>query len=319
MTDSAIDRVDPQLRKVLKLVNSPAFTPSYQLSPQAARAQVGEMFRVPVAVELAEVRDLSAETEAGPLACRLYHPDPARRLPLLVYYHGGGWVLGSLEEVHGQVMAFAARSGCAILSVNYRLAPEHPFPAAIDDCYSALLWAAESADALGIDATRLGVGGDSAGGNLAAAATILARDRDGPPLAHQLLIYPVTDADLDRDSMHRFGENLLLWREDMVWFWNHYCPDPAVRRDPRAAPLQVADAAGLPPAYVLLAELDPLCDEGQAYAERLQAAGVATTCRVVTGAIHGFLGFWPLCELADRELSAAAEAVARGLGLESVS
>ena len=313
MTDSPIDRVDPQLRKVLKLVNSPAFTPFYQLSPEAAREQVGEMFRVPVAVELAEVRDLSAETEAGPLVCRLYHPDPAKRLPLLVYYHGGGWVLGSLEEVHPQSMALAARSGCAILSVNYRLAPEDPFPAAIDDAYAALLWAAESADELGIDAARIGVGGDSAGGNLAAATTILARDRGGPPLAHQLLIYPVIDADLDRDSMHRFGKKLLLWREDMVWFWNHYCPDAALRSDPRAAPLQVADAAGLPPAYLCLAEFDPLLDEGLAYAERLETAGVATTCRVVPAAIHGFLGFWQLCELADRELTAAAAEVAAWL------
>jgi acetyl esterase len=273
------------------------------------------MFRVPVAVELAEVRDLSAETQAGPLACRLYHPDPARRLPLLVYYHGGGWVLGSLQEVHAQVIALAARSGCAILSVNYRLAPEHPFPAAIDDAYATLLWAAESADALGIDAARIGVGGDSAGGNLAAASAILARDRCGPPLAYQLLIYPVIDADLDRDSMHRFGEKLLLWREDMAWFWNHYCPDPALRSDPRAAPLQVPDTRGLPPAYLLLAELDPLLDEGQAYADKLAAGGVPVRCRVAPGAFHGFLGFWPLSELADRELSSAAEAVASGFSL----
>ncbi|HJN66426.1 MAG: alpha/beta hydrolase [Pirellulales bacterium] len=311
MTDSPIDRVDPQLRKVLKLVNSPAFVPFHQLSPEEAREQVGRMFTIPVNITVAREQDLFVPTAAGPLRCRLYHPDPERRLPLLIYYHGGGWVLGGLEEVHSQTVALAARSGCAVLSVDYRLAPEHPFPAAVEDAYAALLWASESADVLQIDRAKICVAGDSAGGNLAAATTILARDRGGVKIAFQLLLYPATDAACQTASMDRFGKGLLLEKEDMLWFWDHYCPDRSLREaDVRASPLRVADAAGLPPAYLLLAEFDPLLDEGLAYAERLEVAGVATICRVVPAAIHGFIGFWQLCELADRELSLVAEALA---------
>jgi acetyl esterase len=157
------------------------------------------------------------------------------------------------------------------------------------------------------------VGGDRAGGNLAAVVAFLARDAGGPPICFQLLIYPATDPGAETESMRRLGKELLLEAKDMLWFWEHYCPDPESRRDVRAAPLRVSDAAGLPPAYFLLAELDPLVDEGQAYADRLAAAGNAVTCRVVPGAIHAFLGFWQVAELADQELTVLAEALAAGL------
>ena len=313
--ESPIPPVDPEFRKILKVLNGPAYTPVHQLTPAEARAQTERLFQGPPVIAVGSQRDFTAETPLGEIRCRLYHPRPGTRLPLLIYYHGGGWVLGDLDSIHGVTASLAARSGCAVLSVDYRLAPEHPFPAAVDDALAALRWAAENGEQLEIDPERIAVGGDSAGGNLAAVVSILARDAGGPAVQFQLLIYPATDAACHTRSMDRFAEGLVLEKKDMLWFWGHYCADPTLREsDVRASPLRVADAAGLPPAYLLLAELDPLIDEGQAYAERLEAAGVAVNCRRVPGAIHAFLGFWQVSELADRELTLAAEAVAAALG-----
>lgn len=312
--ESLIPPVDPQFRKILKVLNGPAYTPVHQLTAEEARAQTEQFFQTPPVAVTGSQEDLVAETPVGDIPCRLYHPRPGARLPLLVYYHGGGWVLGNLQSIHGVTASLAARSGCAVLSVDYRLAPEHPFPAAVDDATAVLQWAADSAERLAIDHARIAVGGDSAGGNLATVAAILARDRGGPELKFQLLIYPATDAACNTPSMDQFAEGLVLEKKDMLWFWDHYCADRALREsDVRASPLRVADAAGLPPAYFLLAALDPLLDEGLAYAERLKDAGVPVTCRVVPGAIHAFLGFWQVFELADRELSLAAEALSAAL------
>ena len=318
MPESPREHVDAEFRRILKLLNGPAYTPVHELTPVAARAQAEYLFQGPSVQVVGRQEDLVAQTPAGDIPCRFYHPRPGERLPLLVYYHGGGWVLGNLQSIHGVTASLAARSGCAVLSVGYRLAPEHPFPAAVDDAMAALVWAADSAERLSIDSTRIAVGGDSAGGNLAAVVSILARDTGCPQVQFQLLIYPATDAACNTSSMDRFGEGLVLEKKDMFWFWNHYCGDRAVREsDVRASPLRVADAAGLPPAYCLLAELDPLIDEGQAYADRLEAAGVSVTCRRVPGAIHAFLGFWQVSSLADRELTLSANAVAAALGKDS--
>ncbi|MBB01367.1 MAG: lipase [Planctomyces sp.] len=315
MPDSPLQHVDEEFRRILKLLNGPAHTPVHQLTPAAARAQAEYLFQGPSVQAVGRQDDLVAQTNAGDIPCRLYHPQPGERLPLLVYYHGGGWVLGNLDSAHGLTASLAARSGCAVLSVDYRLAPENPFPAAVEDAMAALEWATDSAESLSIDKTRIAVGGDSAGGNLAAVVSILARDAGGPAVQYQLLIYPATDAACNTRSMDRFAEGLVLEKKDMFWFWSHYCDDRSVREnDVRASPLRVADAGGLPPAYCLLAELDPLIDEGQAYADRLEAAGVAVTCRRVPGAIHAFLGFWQVSSLADRELTLAAKAVAAALG-----
>ncbi|MDG2207911.1 MAG: alpha/beta hydrolase [Pirellulales bacterium] len=318
MPESPLELVDAEFRKILKVLNGPAYTPVHQLTPAEARAQTEQFFQGPPVTVVGSQRDFTAETPLGDIRCRLYHPQPGTRLPLLIYYHGGGWVLGDLDSIHGVTASLAARSGCAVLSVDYRLAPEHPFPAAVDDALAALRWAAENGEQLEIDPARIAVGGDSAGGNLAAVVSILARDAGGPAVQFQLLIYPATDAACHTRSMDRFAEGLVLEKKDMLWFWDHYCADRTLRQsDVRASPLRVADAAGLPPAYLLLAELDPLVDEGRAYAERLEVVGGMVTCRVVSAAIHAFLGFWQVSELADRELTLAAEAVAAALGGDS--
>ena len=318
MPEPPAEHVNAEFRRILKLLNGPAYTPVHELTPARARAQAEQLFQGPTVQVVGSQKDLVAQTPVGDIPCRLYHPRPGQQLPLLVYYHGGGWVLGNLQSIHGVTASLAARSGCAVLSVDYRLAPEHPFPAAVEDAMAALVWASDSAEQLSIDKTRIAVGGDSAGGNLAAVVSILARDAGGPEVQFQLLIYPATDAASNTSSMDRFAEGLVLEKKDMFWFWNHYCDDRELREsDVRASPLRVADAAGLPPAYVLLAEVDPLIDEGQAYADRLEAAGVPVTCRRVPGAIHAFLGFWQVSNLADQELTLSANAVAAALGENS--
>ena len=314
MAEALTERVDPQFRKILKVINGPAYTPVHQLTPTEARAQAEHFFQAPAVEVVGLQRDLVAETAVGSISCRLYHPSPGVRLPLLIYYHGGGWVFGSVDTAHGVTASLAGRSGCAVLSVDYRLAPEHPFPAAVDDAFAILRWASDAGDELEIDETRIALGGDSAGANLATVVAILAREAGGPPVCFQLLVYPVTDATCRTASMDRFDKGCLLEKKDMLWYWNHYCPDQSLREtDVRASPLRLADAVGLPPAYLLLAEFDPLVDEGLAYAERLRGSEVAVTCRVVPAAIHAFLDFWQIAELADRELSAAAEALAAEL------
>jgi acetyl esterase len=216
-------------------------------------------------------------------------------------------VIGSLETHDGSCRELANRVGCVVVSVDYRLAPEHRYPAAAEDCFAATNWVAENAAALGVDPKRIAIGGDSAGGNLAAAVALMARDRSGPALRHQLLIYPVTDADFTCASYRENAEGYLLTTKAMEWFWGHYVPDAVLRKEAYAAPLQAKDLAGLPPAFVITAEYDPLRDEGEAYAKRLQQAGVRTTLRRYDGAIHGFFAMGLLAEVAR---TAVADAVA---------
>ncbi|MCI2417615.1 alpha/beta hydrolase [Saccharopolyspora sp. K220] len=235
---------------------------------------------------------------------RIYWPsvdgDP---LPVVVFFHGGGWVLGDLESHDGTARALANGSGAIVIAVHYRLAPEHRYPAAAEDCYAATRWAAEHAAELGGDPTRLAVAGDSAGGNLAAVTALLAAERGGPQLTFQLLIYPVTDHDFTNESYLDSAPDCLLTKGHMVWFWDQYVPDVADRNQPYASPLRAEDLAGLPPAHVLTVGRDPLRTEGQRYAERLQEAGVPTTVQHCPGLFHGFAGG------AD-EIPVAAEAMA---------
>ena len=207
---------------------------------------------------------------------------------VIVWYHGGGWVIGSIDEADTVGRKLAERTSCTVVLVDYRLAPEHRYPVAVDDSYAALEWVGERVDDLARPGAPLFVAGDSAGGNLAAVMALRARDRGGPPIAGQILIYPVTDADFERPSYTDPGNQLLLTREAMAWFWDHYLPDAARRVEPDASPLRAADLAGLPPAVVLTAEHDVLRDEGEAYAERLQAAGVPVNFRRHEGQTHAF-------------------------------
>ncbi len=222
------------------------------------------------------------------LPLRLYRPIDAGSLPTLVYYFGGGWTLGQIETCDGICRTLANAAGCAVIAVGYRLAPEHKFPVAVHDCYDALGWVAEHAAELGVDAGRLAVGGDSAGGNLAAAVTLLARQRGGPALAAQLLVYPNTCHHADTPSLRDNDDESMFNRRSVDWYWGHYLTTPADGSDPLASPLLAADHAGLPPALVITAEYDPLRDEGEQYAEKLRAAGVPTECTRYDGMMHGF-------------------------------
>jgi acetyl esterase len=241
-----------------------------------------ELAGPPEAVDKVEDRTLP-----GGLRVRVYTPAGPVPKPALIYFHGGGWVIGSPDTIDAPCRKLANASGCVIVSVDYRKAPEHRFPTPLEDCYAATRYVAEHADEFGADARRIAVGGDSAGGNLAAGVTLLARDRHGPALAFQLLVYPVIAHAFDTSSYRSFGHGYGLTESAMRWFWDQYLARPEDGQNSLAAPL-LADLHGLPRALVLTAEFDPLRDEGEAYAARLRAAGVA--CNVVRydGQIHGF-------------------------------
>ena len=207
---------------------------------------------------------------------------------VIVYYHGGGWVIGTIDESDTVARKLAERTSCSVVLVDYRLAPEHRYPVAVDDSYAALEWVSEHLAGIAGPGAPLFVAGDSAGGNLAAVMALRSRDRGGPAITAQILIYPVTDADFDRPSYTDPENQLLLTREAMAWFWDHYVPDAARRIEPDASPLRTADLSGLPPAVVLTAEYDVLRDEGEAYAERLREAGVPVNFQRYEGQTHGF-------------------------------
>jgi len=261
--------------------------------------------------DVASVRNYLVPGEPA-LAVRAYTPAGAAietALPAIVFAHGGGWCLGSLDVYDNPCRALANATGNVIFSVDYRLAPEHTFPVPLNDVYRALCWVAGHAGELGIDAGRLAVGGDSAGGNLAAAAALMARDRDGPALVHQLLLYPALDFAFDTPSYQRYAEGYSLTREAMRFCWSAYLDSPADGEQPYAAPLRAASLHGLPPTTVLVCEYDPLHDEGVAYAQRLRDAGVAVTCLRLDGLIHAAMHMPGLTPAARRLYALAGEAM----------
>ncbi|WP_207369128.1 alpha/beta hydrolase [Heyndrickxia faecalis] len=263
--------------------------PMEQLEPEMARASAD--FRLlagaPEAVQKVENRTIPIE--GAEIAVRIYTPEGEGPFPVLVYYHGGGWVIGNLETVDVPCRMLANRAGCIVVSVDYRLAPEHKFPTAAEDAYAAVQWVAEHAVEIGADPGRIAVGGDSAGGNLAAVVSLMAREQGGPSLAYQMLFYPVTNHSYDTDSYRENAEGYFLTKNTMIWFWNHYLRDEMDGQHPYASPLLAEDLSGLPPALVITAGFDPLRDEGEAYAERLKAAGVPVEATRYDGMIHGFI------------------------------
>jgi len=286
--------------------NRPAF---HTLTPRQARigylmgAEILDLPRAPVS----RVENLQLPGADGPLAARRYAPSDEKNLPVLLYLHGGGFTIGSLETHDSLCRQLALRSGAAVLSLDYRLAPEHPFPAAVDDCLAVMAWLAQQADSLGLDGSRIAVGGDSAGGTLAAVCALHARDI-GLQLALQLLITPGASAHADTDSHRRFAKGHLLDADSIAWFFNHYIP-VELRTDWRFAPLLAEDHSGLAPACVILAEADPLVDEGLAYADLLRANGVSVELELVRGVTHDFIKMGRAIPEALTALDACAAAI----------
>jgi acetyl esterase len=281
--------LDPDTRNMLDMLASMGMGDIADLTPEQARA----MRMTPPPAEptpVGAVADRTLPSAREPIPVRIYSPATPAQRGALVYFHGGGWVIGDLDSHDETCRRLCSGAGLTVISVHYRRAPETTYPGAVEDCYAATCWTAENAAALGIDPHRIAVGGDSAGGNLAAAVALMARDRGGPAIRFQLLIYPVTDADFARASYRENGEGYLLSRRGMQWFWDQYVPDLEQRREPYAAPLRAARLDGLPPALVQTAEFDPLRDEGEAYAEALRQAGVAVRMTRYDGLIHGFFG-----------------------------
>jgi acetyl esterase len=289
----------PQAQAVLETMASLGLPPITEVSPPEAR-EIRRAHVRPSAIEVREIRDV----DAGGVPARLYRPSDDEGLALLVYFHGGGWVVGDLETHDSTARALAVESGQAVLSVDYRLAPEHPFPAPFEDAVAATRWAWEHTEELGVDADRLAIGGDSAGGNLAAAVTQLGT----LPLRFQLLVYPVTDARCNTASYEAYRDGPYLTRASMDWYIAHYLSGgEGAADDPRVSPLLAADAAlaKSPPTHVVTVETDVLRDEGEAYAARLESVAVPTTLRRYEGMFHGFFA---LPEQIDVGLEAIAEA-----------
>ncbi len=306
--------LDPQARAVLDQLAALGDPPLGTVTPEETRrTMTARRAAMPPGEPVAKTEDRVIPGPAGSIPVRVYTPQGAGPFSVVVYFHGGGWVIGDIESHDASVRALTNRSGCVIVSVDYRLAPEHKFPAAADDCFAATQWAAAHAAEFGGDAARLAVGGDSAGGNLAAVVALMAKERGDPHIAFQLLIYPVTDYNLDTASYKANAEGYLLTRDAMVWFWNHYLNTAAEGKNPIASPLQASDLTGLPPALVITAEYDPLRDEGEAYAKRLEAAGVRVICTRYEGMIHGFFGMHLLIDKAREALDQAATALRTAL------
>jgi acetyl esterase/lipase len=280
--------LEPDVQLALRLLRLSGHRDLSTMTPDAARAEIRRSAAA-FAGALAPVARVEDRTLAGTLRARLYVPaDDGRRRGLLVYYHGGGWVVGDLDT-HDPLCRFLAHTAdVLVLAVDYRRAPEHRFPAAVDDTLAAFRAAVADAAALGADPARVGVAGDSAGGNLAAVVAQLAARDGGPRPAVQLLIYPVTDLSRKHPSYRLFADGFFLTEREMDWYRRHYLPDEAAAADPRASPLLAEDLRGLPPAIVLTAGFDVLRDEGEAYARRLEAAGVPVRLSRRAGLIHGF-------------------------------
>jgi acetyl esterase len=258
----------------------------------------------PFDIKLARIDDISIRVDGGSIPARLYRLRPGDGLPTIVYFHGGGWVVGSIDSYDFLCRQFAAATGCAVLSVGYRLAPEYPYPVPLEDCYAAVQWVAKWGAAYGLDGRHLAVMGDSAGGNLAGAVAVLTRERGGAPLRRQVLLYPVTDSDFDNRSYQEHDDQFLT-ASMMRWFWKHYVGAAAIPQ--LAAICRLDDVTGLAPATVVTAEFDVLRDEGEAYALKLAQAGVPTELVRAPGMIHGFISLAAAVDPAQAWLDHVAE------------
>ena len=309
----------PQTKALLELIEKSGLPPTHTLAPAAARQMYRErrFYSQPAPPAVAQVRDLIASGPHGEIPLRLYRPlgsAAGETLPVLVYYHGGGWVIGDLDTHDTLCRELANGARCCVVAVDYRMSPEQRFPVAVDDCVAATYWVRREAASLGIDAARLAVGGDSAGGNLAAVVAIVARDAGDLPIAYQLLIYPATDQRRGAPSHTSNGQGYLLTTDTMKYFHDHYLPDVARDLDWRASPLLHADLSKLPPALVLTAGYDPLRDEGMQYVERLTEAGGLATYVCFERQIHGFITMGRVLDEANSAVALCAAELRRALG-----
>jgi len=300
--------LDPQVKAVLEMVIKAGRPAYHTLSPKDARQLFIETrpATTPTPPEIGSVRNVVADVAGGSIPLRVYRPagvPDTTRLPAYLYFHGGGWVIGDLNTHDVVCRQLTAASGTSVVSVDYRLAPEHKFPAAADDAWAATQWVVAHAAELGLDAGRLAVGGDSAGGNLAAVVALMARDAGGPAIALQVLIYPVTDVMRESRTYADFGDGYMLTRDSMRWFIAHYLRSKDDARDWRVSPLRAPSLAGLPPALIMTAGFDPLRDEGEQYAGRLRDAGVMVDYVCYGGMVHGFLGMGKLLDTAGRAIA----------------
>lgn len=281
--------LDPQTKMYLDqmaALNQPPFS---VLTPdQIRRGIAGQFANMPAGEPVARVENRSIPGPAGEIPVRIYTPAGSGPFPVLVFFHGGGWVICNLDTHDAPCRSLANGADCVVVSVDYRLAPEHKFPAAPEDCFAATRWVAEHTAEINGDPARIAVGGDSAGGNLAAIVSQLARDNGGPRLIFQLLIYPAVDFTAQNLSKQENAEGYFLTMDDMIWFEEHYLNSKADRVNPLASPSLAADLSNLPPALVITAEYDPLRDEGEEYGRRLREAGVPVIVRRYDGLIHGF-------------------------------
>ena len=315
--------IHPQARALLDLIVQRNLPPMQALSPVEARAYYRDRRALtqPPAPPVAEVREMQCDGPAGAVPLRLYKPLPragstladAAALPVLVYFHGGGWTIGDLDTHDVLCRQLANAAHCAVVSVDYRMGPEHRFPAAVHDCHAATRWVRRFAEPLGLDPARIAVGGDSAGGNLAAVVAILARDEGDLPLVFQLLIYPATDMRAVHPSHAVNGNGYLLERETIAYYHDHYIDDRTHDSDWRASPLPHTDLSGLAPSLVLTAGFDPLRDEGLAYADALAAAGNSNTYVCFERQIHGFITMGKVIDEANAAVALCAAELTRAL------
>ncbi len=301
--------LDPVLAVMLQAMADAGGPAMSDLPPEEARNLYRMMQAEATKVDLPAIED----TSANGVPVRVYRPALDETLPCLVYFHGGGWVIGDLETHDQPCRLLAQQANCVVVAVDYRLAPEHPYPAPLDDCYNSWQWVVENAEKLNIDPEKIAVGGDSAGGNLATAVCLKAKADNAATICHQLLIYPVTDGSMGSASYEENAEGYFLTRTTMEWFWDHYA-DKQTRLEPLLSPINATDLSGLPSATVFTAEFDPLRDEGEAYAKRLADAGVDTLVKRYDGLVHGFISMTDALESAKDAVALAANQLKQAFG-----
>ncbi|CAN5393633.1 N/A [soil metagenome] len=308
---------DPQMQEVLDQLEALGPEPIPTLTPEEARQQPTPADAVMALLEargestapmpVGNVENTTIPGPAGDIPVRIYTPEGSGPFPVVVYYHGGGWVIASPDVYDASARALTNAANAIVVSVEYRKAPAHPYPAAVDDAFAAFEWATENAESINGDPRNVAVAGESAGGNLAAVVSLRARDEGAQMPVHQLLVYPITNYAFDTPSYEENAMAMPLNRETMMWFFGHYLPNEEAGSDAYVSPLQADDLSGLPPATVILAEIDPLRSEGEAYAQRLSEAGVPVTVQLYTGVTHEFFGMGAVLDKADQAVAVAAQ------------